>query len=76
MLRRANAQVIKLEKNSTKGYIDLRSEGSDKATTNSYVIFKFDGNKYQPDKCVSRDESVKPVKETPGKCRDYGEGIQ
>ena len=76
LLRRTHAQAIKLEKTSTRGYLDLRAEGSDTATTNSYVVYTFDGTKYQPAKCVSRDESAKPPKETTVDCKDMGEEIQ
>lgn len=76
LLRQARARTIKLEKTSTSGYRDLRAEGGNTATTNTYVIFKFDGGKYQPSKCVMRDESQKNAKESARDCRDFGEEIQ
>lgn len=76
LLRQTRAQAMTLEKTATSGYRDLRAAGSDSAATNSYVIYKFDGNKYQPDQCVSRDESGKTPKETRINCKDMGEEIQ
>ena len=67
LLLETRAQVIKLEKNSTKGYLDLRTELGDTASSNFYYIYKFGGEKYQARKCVEVTYDPKE-KETPIDC--------
>lgn len=46
-----------LEKTSTGGFRDLRSESGDTATTSYFDIYKYDGKKYQAKDCFKREYS-------------------
>ena len=71
VLLETRAQVIKLEKNSTKGYLDLRTELSNGASSSFYYIYKFNGKRYLPSKCVEITYDPKE-KETTINCDEVG----
>ena len=69
LLLETRARVIRLEKNSTKGYLDLRTELGNGASSSFYYIYKFDDKKYQARKCVEVTYDPKE-KETPIDCNE------
>ena len=71
VLLESRSQVIKLEKNSTKGYLDVRTELSNGASSGFYYIYKFNGKRYLPSKCVEITYDPKE-KETTINCDEVG----
>ena len=72
LLLRTMGQRLILQKTSTNGFTDLRSDGGDTAFEGSFVNYKFDGNKYQAKECYTRTYATKTQKEkiTPVKCEE------
>jgi hypothetical protein len=72
LLLRTFGQQLLLEKASTGGFRDLRTEGASSAFETDFSIYKFDGNKYQAKACYSRTYSAKGRKPkiAPIKCEE------
>ena len=72
LLLRTFGQQLLLEKASTGGFRDLRTEGASSAFETDFSIYKFDGNKYQAKACYSRTYSGKGRKPkiAPIKCEE------
>lgn len=54
LLLRTFGRELSWEKTSTNKFLDLRSEGGNTAADGSFTIYKFDGSKYQANKCFNR----------------------
>ena len=59
LLLRTFGQQLLLEKTSTGGFRDLRTEGASSAFETDFSIYKFDGNKYLAKACYSRTYTAK-----------------
>ena len=70
LLLRTRARDVTLEKTSTGGYRDLRSEAGNTATDNYFDISKYDGGRYRPTDCFTRDTGRRRVKVTRIPCVD------
>lgn len=55
LLLQTRGQVLLVQRASTNGYHNLRSEGSDTATQSSYAIYQYDGSRYRARQCFSRE---------------------
>jgi hypothetical protein len=72
LLLGTSGQQLLLERTSTNGFRDLRTEGASSAFETDFSIYKFDGNRYQAKACYSRIYSAKgrKPKVAPIKCEE------
>jgi hypothetical protein len=72
-LLRTRGRELLLEKTSTHGYRDLRSEAGDTASEGEFIIYKYDGNKYQAKQCYLRKYTGKRDRIIRIKCEETDE---
>jgi hypothetical protein len=75
LLLRTMGQRLLLEKTSTNGFTDLRSDGSDTAIEHAFANYKFDGNKYVAKGCYTETYvgEGKKFKITPFDCKQLNQ---